>query len=90
MPIALTDSLSHDFWAGAGEKQMTIPGGFMCAKNDAQFAYIAFDLTANANNDPGTGDYFWRSFDKDRNGAITPNVDVNYSVCPRQPNKLGR
>jgi hypothetical protein len=89
-PIDLTAPLFHDAWAGAMEKQMAIPGGFMWAKNDAQFAYIAFDITADTNNDPGTGDYFWLTFDKDRNGAITPNVDVNYSVYPGQPNKLGR
>ena len=89
-PIALTDALNHDNWAGARENQMTIPAGFMWVKNDAIFAYIALDLVNDRNNDPGTGDYFWLSFDKDRNGAITPNVDVNYGVYPGQPNKLGR
>lgn len=89
-PIALTDTLSHDSWAGVRERQMIIPRGFMWVKNDAQFVYIALDLTADTNNDPGTGDYFWLTFDKDRNGVITPNVDVNYSLYPGQPNKMGR
>ena len=89
-PIVLTDTLMQDSWAGAREKQMPIPRGFMWTKNDAQFAYIAFDLVGDTNNDPGTGDYFWLSFDKNRNGAITPNVDVNYGAYPGQPNKMGR
>ena len=89
VPIDLTSSLAHDAWAGARERQMPIPGGFVWAKNDALFAYIAFDLTGDTNNDAGTGDYFWLSFDKDRNGAITPSVDLNYGAYPGQPNKLG-
>lgn len=88
-PIDLTDSLDHDAWAGAMERQMPITGGFVWAKNDAVFAYIAFDMIGDTNNDPGTGDYFWLSFDNDRNGAISPNVDLNYGVYPSQPNKLG-
>ncbi len=89
-PIDLTDPLSHDSWAGAVERQMIIPGGFMWAKNDARFVYIALDITADTNNDPGTGDYFWLDFDKNRNGAITPNVDVKYSPYPGQPNRMSR
>jgi len=41
-------------------------------------------------NDPGTGDYFWLTFDRNRNRSINPNVDVNYGVYPNQPNKMGR
>jgi hypothetical protein len=89
-PIELTDALNAESWAGARERQMAIPGGYMWVKNDAYFAYIALDLTTDTNNDPGTGDFFWLSFDNDRNRAISPSTDTNYAVYPGQPNKLGK
>lgn len=89
-PIDLNYPLSHPAWAGAASRQIAIPRGFMWAKNDAQFVYIALDLVGDTKNDPGTGDYFWLTFDTDRNGAITPNVDLNYALYPGQPNKMGR
>jgi hypothetical protein len=90
MPIPFTDLLEADSWAGARENQLAIPGGFMWLKNDSIYAYIALDLTRDTNNDPGTGDFFWLTFDRNRNNVITPSVDVNYGAYPGQPNKLGR
>lgn len=90
MPIPFTDSLESDSWAGARENQLAIPGGFMWLKNDSMYAYIALDLTTDTNNDPGTGDFFWLTFDRNRNNVITPSVDVNFGVYPGQPNKLGK
>ena len=86
-PIQLTDSLSDAVWAGAG--QMPIPGGFLYAKNDSQFLYAALDLTQDPGNDPPDGDYFWFTFDNNRNGVINPNVDINYGVHYGNPDDLG-
>ncbi|WGK64984.1 hypothetical protein [Croceiramulus getboli] len=89
-PIPLTAALTDELWADAQEDQMDIPGGHLWAKNDAEFLYLAVDFTEDTSNDPGTGDYFWLTFDTNRNKAITPNQDVNYGVYPKQPNKMGK
>lgn len=67
-----------------------IPGGFLLLKNDAHFLYAALDLVQDTSNDSGTGDYFWFTFDRNRNGNINPNIDVNYGLYPGQPDKMGR
>lgn len=88
VPIQLTNNLNDPAWNGAGK--MVIPGGFLLVKNDANFLYAALDMVGDTGNDPGTGDYFWFTFDRNRDGNITPNVDSNYSCYPGNPNKLGR
>ena len=65
-------------WTSAGT--MPMPGGFIMVKNDANFLYVALDLISDTGNTPGVGDYFWLTFDTDRNAAITPNFDVNYGI----------
>lgn len=87
-PIQLTEGLGDQVWSGAGK--MTIPGGFLYTKNDAQFLYAALDMTTDTGNDTGVGDYFWFTFDRNRSGNITPNVDVNYGQFPNAPDKIGR
>lgn len=88
VPIALSDSTTSDVWTGAG--QMEIPKGYLMAKNDDKFLYLAIDLVGDTTNDPGTGDYFWLTFDRNRNRVINPNIDVNYGLYPNNPNKMGR
>src|ERR1700729_976342 len=43
------------------------------------------DLTGDNGDSPGVSDYFWFTFDVDRNRAITPRVDINYSIFPTLP-----
>jgi hypothetical protein len=88
LPIQLTDGLNDSVWANPG--QMAIPGGFLMVKNDALFLYAALDMTTDTGNDPGTGDYFWFTFDRNRDSNISPNVDSNYGCYPGFPNKMGR
>ncbi len=88
VPINLTEGLGDPVWAGAGK--MAIPGGFLNTKNDALFLYAALDIVSDTVNDSGAGDYFWFTFDCNRDGNITPNVDTNYSIYPQMPNKIGR
>src|SRR4029434_6377242 len=59
-------------------------------KNDATFLYLAVDLVADTGSSPGVGDYFWLSFDVDRSGSITPNLDLNYGIYPTLPIHIGR
>ncbi len=89
-PVDFNDRLDEAIWSDALEVQMKIPGGFMLAKNDARYLYVALDLVEDTHNDPGTGDYFWFSFDRNKNGTITPNYDVNYGNYVGNPNKMGR
>ena len=88
MPINLDDSINSSLWTDAGV--MDTPKGKVLVKNNAEFLYVALDLTADQGNDAGTGDYFWFTFDRNRNAAITPNYDVNYGLYPGNPNKMGR
>lgn len=86
-PIPINGLLPAAEWAGAGT--LAIPGGFLMARNDASFLYVALDLTADKGNDVGTHDYFWFVVDVDTNGAITPNRDLLFSPWPGNPNRLG-
>ncbi len=88
VPINLDDSINDPLWADAGV--LSIAKGKMMVKNNSEFLYVALDVTADQGNDPGTGDYFWFTFDRNRNAAITPNYDVNYGLYPGNPDKMGR
>ena len=87
VPINVNTPFTPAAWAGAG--QMALPAGFMLAKNDNQYVYIAFDLTGDTGNSPSVGDYFWLTFDVDRNRSITPRLDVNYGTYPTLPIRIG-
>ncbi|OOG77904.1 hypothetical protein [Algoriphagus sp. A40] len=87
-PIDLNKPLNNGDWDEAGTLKFS--RGIVLAKNDAKFLYLALDLTEDKGNDTGTNDYFWLSFDVNRDRAITSNQDVNYGLYPGQPNKLGK
>jgi len=86
-PIDPTSSIMDSAWTGAGE--IPFAKGWVYAKNDANFLYMALDVVADTGNDMGTNDYYWLSFDVDENKAISSNKDVNYAPFPGFPNKLG-
>lgn len=87
-PINLEDSINDPSWNDAGI--MNTSKGKVMAKNNSEFLYIALDVLSDQGNDAGTADYFWFTFDRNRNAAITPNYDVNYGLYPGNPNKMGR
>ena len=87
-PITINGALTPPEWNGAGV--MPIPAGFLMAKNDANFLYVALDLVGDLGADAGTGDYFWFTADTDANAAITPHHDLNYGLLPGAPNLLRR
>ena len=87
-PIVLNGRLSRPEWAGAGV--LPIPAGYMMVKNDNNFLYVALDMVGDRRADPGVGDYFWFSVDNDGNHSITPNQDVNYTLYPMLPIRMGR
>lgn len=86
-PINIGAALDPAAWAGAG--QLNLPVGHVLVKNDQQSVYFALDLTGDTGNSPGTADYFWLTFDVDRNRSITPRVDINYGTYPNLPIRIG-
>jgi hypothetical protein len=86
-PIDLNAPINSGGWEDAG--QLKFSRGYVLAKNDARFLYLALDVLDDTGNDRGTNDYFWLSFDFNRDRSITANVDLNYGLYPGQANKLG-
>jgi hypothetical protein len=85
-PMDLDAPLDSGAWAGAG--RMKFPKGWVLVKNDARFLYLALDVVDDVGNDPGTGDYFWLTFDVNRDRSITANKDLNFGTPPNQPDQL--
>ncbi|MCS6844185.1 MAG: hypothetical protein NZ528_07680 [Caldilineales bacterium] len=75
---------------GSGEwhlgNRVTFDRGFMVAANDGIRLYILLNLTGDTGDDAGIGDFFWVTFDVDRDGAIDPNLDLNYGLVPSTGN----
>ncbi|MDJ0866917.1 MAG: thrombospondin type 3 repeat-containing protein [Myxococcota bacterium] len=63
--------------------QLGFEGGFLSVRNDQTRLYVLLDVLADDVEEVVAGDFFWLSFDVDRDGAITPEVDVNYTTIPR-------
>lgn len=86
--LQLSGVLDAARWNSAGS--MHISPGTILVQNDAQFLYIGLDVIKDSGNDPLTDDYFWLSFDFDKDKKITPNVDVQYGQFPGQPNHIAK
>jgi hypothetical protein len=85
--LQLTGVLDAARWTGAGS--LDLPNlGTVLVQNDAVFLYVGIDAIHDVVNDPGTGDYFWLTFDADQDKAITPYGDVNYAPFAGQPNRI--
>ena len=87
-PVDINKPIMAGDWDGAGTLKFS--RGFVMAKNDANFLYLTLDVVSDTGNDPSTNDYFWLSFDNNRDRNITSGIDVNYGLYPGQPNKLGK
>lgn len=65
--------------------QLPFNHGFLTAVNDGVRLYLLMDVTGDTTDDPPLssapwGDYFWLTFDVDRNGSVTPNTDLLYGT----------
>jgi hypothetical protein len=58
--------------------------GFVAARNDATHLYLLVDMLGDGQ--PDAGDEVSISFDVDKDGQVTPKVDVNYYVDPKTGN----
>lgn len=87
-PLQLSDTLNDPAWAGSSPQKMPIAGNvWLYLRNDAHFMYFAIDMPDETASN-AAGDYFWLSFDVNRNGSINPNQDVNYSTYSGSPGKV--
>lgn len=87
-PVNLNQPLNSESWENAGA--LKFDKGWVLAKNDANFLYLAIDVTADTGDDPGTDDYFWLTFDVNRDRSISSNTDINYGVHRGEPENLGK
>lgn len=81
-PPTIDGSIGFGEWSNAA----TIPfnHGYLTVLNDDIRLYVLINVTGD-NIDSST-DYFWLSFDVDKNNAITANVDKNYGTVPSTGN----
>ncbi len=87
-PVQLTDTLNDLAWAGSNFQKLPVAGNvWLYLRNDAHNMYLAIDMPDETSNNPA-GDYFWLSFDVNKNGSINPNQDVNYGTYSGSPGKV--
>ncbi|MEO6831406.1 MAG: hypothetical protein ABI378_03970 [Chitinophagaceae bacterium] len=90
-PLTLDESLNDVAWADSNVQKMPVAGNiWLYLRNDAHNMYFAIDLPDEMSNSTAN-DYFWMSFDVNKNGSINPNLDINYGApVPQYPGKLTR
>lgn len=64
--------------------RFSLPHGVLMVQNDEENLYVLLDMTGDTVNDTPKrdapwGDYYWLSFDINRDHNVTPGVDVNYA-----------
>ncbi len=73
---------------GFGEWPMSnkleFENGFLTVVNDTHRLYVLVDVLEDS--DPDDGDYFWLTFDVNRDGEITPDTDIQYATNPSNGN----
>ncbi len=78
-PPSIDGSIAFGEWTNTG--QINLPHGYVTVANDNMRLYFLINLLGDSGDDTGSSaDYFWLSFDKNKDGAITPNVDLNYGL----------
>jgi hypothetical protein len=90
-PIQLSATLNDSVWANTNTQKLPVAGNvWLYLRNDANSMYLAIDMPDETSNSNAASDYFWLSFDVNRNSAITANTDVNYGITPTHPGKVGK
>ncbi|HCF95702.1 MAG TPA: hypothetical protein DEW46_11615, partial [Verrucomicrobia bacterium] len=81
-PPVLDGKVSWNEWSGA--YGATFEQGSIKLLYDDVRLYILINVIDEQINDPE--DYFYATFDVDRDGVPTPNVDLNYTLHPTTGN----
>lgn len=79
---AIDGSIGFGEWNVAN--RIEFDNGFLTLRSDEARLYILIDLLDDTTD--SSGDYFWLSFDTNRDGVITPNEDINYGLHPTNGN----
>ncbi len=87
-PPVIDGVASSSEWSDAGAATLT--NGVLMVKHDATHLYVLIDMTADAvceavQSSAPLGDFMALAFDVDADGAITPNVDVEYGESAGTP-----
>lgn len=69
-------------WTGAST--YTFDNGILLCQNDGIYLYLLLEVTGDTAKT--ANDYFWLAFDVNRDGLITPGVDVFYAIYPGTSN----
>ncbi len=70
------------WWEWDVTNRIDFDHGFITVLNDNIRLYILVDVLGDTTEGSPSEDYFWLTFDVDRDGAITPDVDLNYGPAP--------
>jgi hypothetical protein len=73
-PPTIDGVLDFGEWSGAA--QIKFNNGVVSVLNDNQRLYVLIDFLGEKK--PDANDYFWLSFDANRDGKISPEIDLNY------------
>lgn len=89
--MTLDEKLGDAAWADSMPQKLPVVGNvWLYLRNDAHNMYLAVDMP-DENSSSGSGDYFWLSFDVNKNSAINPNKDINYGIlASTYPGKVVR
>jgi len=72
-------------WPTVTESRLDLENGFIKVSNDRTRLYILIDLLDDTVDDADVPrDFFYLTFDVDKDREITPNVDVDYTLFPNQ------
>jgi uncharacterized repeat protein (TIGR01451 family) len=87
-PPIVDGAAPHHEWGTA--PTLPLEHGRIYLLNDGEYLYVLMDVVGDTQFDAPLpadpwGDYFWLTFDVDRDGKISPEIDVNYAVNPFVP-----
>ena len=84
-PPALDGVISFGEWPVSN--RIEFDSGFLTVLNDRSRLYVLVDLTSDFEEGSQTSDdYFYLTFDVDKNGEITSGQDINYGLYPSRGN----
>ena len=83
-PPTIDGRIDYGEWNLANK--IPFDNGFISVVNDNIRLYVLLDVLGETVNNPIDSDFFWVTFDKDRDGAIDANADLNYGTAARTNN----
>lgn len=81
-PPAIDGVITFGEWQLAN--RLALNHGSLTVHNDSTRLYVLLNMSGDSGDDPRSSsnpDYLWLTFDTNRDGAITPNVDLNYGLA---------